>query len=229
MSIWDNLLGRGGSDAANGYLNQIPGQLHGILDPYVNRGNDQYNNLNSVYGSMSSDPAGYLNKMMGQYQQSKGYQLQRDEATRAAGNSAAAGGQRGSLADITNQSRLTDTLMGNDMQEWLKNAMGIQNEGLGGQQHFYDQGYEASTGLAGDLSNVLGSQASNAMAGKNQENAGIQGLFGALLGLGGAGLGGYLGGMGGAAGAGAGGAMMGGGGASPYGDLKRFAGIFGAP
>lgn len=194
MSIWDNLLGRGSSDAASGYLNQIPGELHGIMDPYINRGNDQYGNLNSMYGSMASDPSGYLNKMLSQYQQSKGYQLQRDEATRAAGNSAAAGGQRGSLADITNQSRLTDSLMGNDMQQWLQNAMGIQNEGLAGQQHFYDQGYESSTGLAGDLSNLLGSQASNAFAGRNQENAGIQGLFSALLGAGGATAGQFLGG-----------------------------------
>lgn len=190
MSLWDNLgamvgFGPNPADAASGYLNQIPGQLHQSYDPYIKRGNDQYDWLNKNYSSMGQDPSGYLNQLLKNYQPSQSYKLRQDEATRAAGNSAAAGGTRGSLNDITNQSRLTDYLMGDDMQQYLQNVLGIQNQGMQGGQHFYDQGYGASMGLGSDLSNVLGTQATNAFQGQQSHNQALQSLFNSLIGAGG--------------------------------------------
>lgn len=196
MGLFD-FLGIGGGNPANAakpYIDQIPGQLHQTYDPYINRGNDQYAGLNKQYTSMGQDPTGFLNAMMQSYTPSKSYQLQRDEAMRAAGNTAAAGGMRGSLDDITKQSRLADSLMGQDMQQWLSNAMGIQNQGLQGQQHFYDQGYGMAHDMGGDLANALGTQGQLAYQGRAQENQGISDLLGSLMKIGGAGAGAIAGG-----------------------------------
>ncbi len=194
MSFWDNLLGRGAADAGNSYLKQIPGQLHSIYDPYAQQGKDAYNQLNPQYTQMNQDPTGYLDKIMQQYRPSAGYQLKEQEGLQAAGNSAAAGGMRGSLQDIKNSSRLADSLMGEDMQQWLQNVMGIQGAGMQGQQHFYDTGYNAASNLGGDLSNVLGTQGQLAFQGQSQQNRGIQDLVSGLLGAGAMGAGAYFGG-----------------------------------
>lgn len=91
---------------------------------------------------------------------------QRNEMMQAAANTAAAGGMRGTMSDIESQSgigrqamSLTDRLLQGDMQQWLQNTMGINQAGMQGMQDFYHTGYDASRGLSGDLSNVLGSQA----------------------------------------------------------------------
>ena len=192
--------GKNPADAAMPYLNQIPGMEKGYYDPYIQRGNEAYNAANPQFSAMGTDPAAFLEKLMGKYEPSRGYQLQRDEALKAAGNTAAAGGMRGSLNDISNEARITDTLMGNDMQQWLKNVLGIQTEGLGGLQHTADQGYNASTGLAGDLSNVLGTQAGLAFQGQANQNKSrsdlLSGIMQALGGIAGFGLpgGGTIGG-----------------------------------
>jgi hypothetical protein len=89
---------------------------------------------------------------------------------KAAGNSAAAGGMRGSSQDIGNEAKITDMLMGQDMQNWLQNVLGIQGTGLKGQQDLYNTGFNATHGLAGDLSNVLGTQAQLAFQGQREEN-----------------------------------------------------------
>lgn len=213
MGIFD-LFMPNPSDKASEYLNQIPGQVHDIYDPYVKQGQDAYNQLNPIYGRMGQDPTAFLEQMMKGYAPSRGYQLKRDEALRAAGNTAAAGGMRGSMSDITGQERLASSLMGQDMQQWLNNVMGIQDRGTGGLQNFYNNGFNASNAMAGDLTNALGSSASNAYQGQRNRNQGWSDLLGGALGLGAMGAGSYYGaGAGGAAGGGmgAGGGSMAGG------------------
>jgi hypothetical protein len=156
------------------------------LEPYINRGNEAYGNINPIQTQMAKDPAAFLENIMKNYTPSRSYQLHRDEAQRAAGNTAAAGGMRGSLQDIENESRLTDVLLGQDMQDWLQNVLGIQTRGEAGLGHTADTGFNAATGLTGDLSNVLGTQASLAFQGqanKNQSRSDL--LTGILKALGG--------------------------------------------
>lgn len=182
--------GKNPADAAMPYLNQIPGMEHGAYDPYIQRGNEASNTLTPQFNQMSSDPSAFLESLMKNYQPSRGYQLQNDEMRRSAGNTAAAGGMRGSLNDISNEARISDTLMGNDMQQWLKNVLGIETAGQGGLQHTSDQGFNATQGLTGDLSNVLGTQAGLAFQGQANQNqsrgdmlSGIMKALGAVGGL----------------------------------------------
>lgn len=191
------------ADAANEKLGGIAGMEHGIYDPYINQGNDAYGQLNNVYGQMNQDPAAYLSNMMKSYQPSEGFNFQKDQALKAAGNDAAAGGRRGSTVDIQNQGNLTDTLMSQDMQQWLRNTMGAQGAGMQGMQGLYDTGYKASQGLGNDLSNIAGTQAQLAYQGQAQNAQSQKDMLSNLLGLIGTIWGGVEGGPGGAAAGGA--------------------------
>jgi hypothetical protein len=151
------------ADKAMPYLDQAKG----LYDPYAQQGQAAYNQLNPLYGQMGQDPAAFLENLMKNYEPSRGYQLQRDEGMRALGNSAAAGGMRGSMQDMVNESRLTDNLMGNDMQQWLQNVLGIQGAGMQGLQGFYNTGYDATNNLA----NIFGQQGNLAYNRQNYENA----------------------------------------------------------
>ena len=185
------------ANAGMGYLNQIPGQVGPYYQPYIGYGRNAYDLMNPVLSQMTSDPAGYMKKLMAGYAPSTQYQMDEAAMTKAAGNSAAAGGMRGSSQDINNQAQITDRLMGQDMQQWLNNAMGVQDQGLAGEGHLFDTGFEASKGYADTLANVLGSQSQLAFQGQREKNLDNQDLFSGLIkALGGAG--GLLGGGGGA-------------------------------
>lgn len=208
MTWLDDLLG-GGADpnkAAQQYMSQIPGMEHDIYDPYISQGQGAYGVMSPQFQSMSQDPSAFINQLMGQYEPSKGYQLQRDEALRAAGNTAAAGGMRGSMQDIEGESGLAARLQGQDMQQWLNNVLGVQSQGLQGEQGLYGTGFQASGALGGDLANVLGQQAQYAYQGAQGENQKRAALMQALGQLGGSAVSAGMGGFGGF-----------GGGSSPYG------------
>lgn len=199
---FDFITGRGGKDPAHEagkYLDQIPGVSHGIYDPYIQHGKDAYNTFNPITSSMTTDPAGFLENIMKNYSTSRGFKLKNDQMTQAAGNTAAAGGMRGSMGDIGNQAHITDMLMGDDMQQWLQNVMGIQGRGLQSQEHLYDTGFDASKNLGSDLTNTLGSKATLGYQGALQGNKSHSDMVSALMKLIGGGAGFMAGGPGGAA------------------------------
>lgn len=200
MSIFDYLFGNepNPANSAMPYLNQIPQMEKQYYNPYIQNAQTAYQNLAPSLNQMASSPADYLQQLMQQYQPSREYQLARDEALRAAGNTAAAGGMRGSQQDIENEAKLTDMLMGKDMQQWLSNVLGIQQTGLKGEGGLYDTGFNATRDLSSDLANVLGEQAGLAFQGQREENQRSGDLLSGLGKALGAGLGGWFGGVPGA-------------------------------
>lgn len=182
-SIMEKITGKNPADKAMPYLNQIPGMEKQYLEPYINQGQSQYGNLNNQYGQMGSDPAAFLEQLMGKYQPSQAFQMKNKNALTAAGNTAAAGGYRGTGQDMNDEGQISNTLMNEDMQQWLNNVLGIQGAGLQGQQGLYNTGFNASTGLSGDLANVLGSQASLGFQGQAQKNTNQTDLLKSLLGF----------------------------------------------
>jgi len=201
MGIFDDFFGGNDTnpaDAAMPYYNKIPGMEKENYNPYIQRGNSAYDRFNPIYNSMSSDPAGFLEQIMSKYAPSKSFQLKRDEMNKAAGNTAAAGGMRGSMDDISNEAHISDSLMGDDMQQWLKNVLGIQDTGLEGERHLYDTGYDASKSLTSDLSNVYGTQGSLAFQGQANQNKSRSDMLSSLMKMGAGGAGFYFGGPAGA-------------------------------
>ena len=202
LNAWSAGLLGGSQDpakAANKELDKIPGMEKGYYDPFIQHGKSSYDVFNPVTSQMTSDPAGFLEKMMQSYAPSRGFNLKKDQMLKAAGNSAAAGGMRGSLGDIENESHITDTLMGDDMQQWLQNVFGIQKEGLNSQQHLYDTGYDASKNLAGDLSNVMGTKGTLGFNSAQQHNKSQSDMMATIMKILGGAAGATMGGPGGAA------------------------------
>lgn len=178
--------GKNPADSASPYLNQIPGMEKQYYEPFINQGREAGNTLTPQFNQMSQNPADFLEQLMSKYEPSRAYQLRNEEALRSAGNTAAAGGMRGSLGDIKNESRISDALLGQDMQEWLQNVMGLQHQGQQGLGHQFDTGFAATQGLTGDLSNVLGTQAGLAFQGQaNQNKSRSDALSGILQAIGG--------------------------------------------
>lgn len=171
MGIFDMFSGGSNpADAAMPYLNKVEPLERENYSPYINRGNDAASNLSPQFEQMTKDPAAFLEMLMGSYEPSKGYGLRRDEALRSAGNSAAAGGMRGSINDINNEAHITDSLLSDDMQQWLQNVLGIQGTGMSGESHFADEGYDATKNMTSDLSNLFGTQSQLAFQGAANQN-----------------------------------------------------------
>ena len=184
--------GKNPADAAMQYLNQVPGVEKQYYDPFINYGKQAAATLTPQYNQMTTNPSDFLEGLLRHYEPSRAYQLRNEEALRSAANTAAAGGMRGSLNDIKNESRISDALLGEDMQTWLKNVLGIQGMGEQGLGHQFDTGFNASHTLASDLSNILGTQASLAFQGQANQNKNrsdtLSGILQAIGGIAGFGL-----------------------------------------
>lgn len=186
MSIYGELGklfgGKNPADKANQYIEQIPDIARQYYNPYIERGNKAYEEYDPVISGMTQDPTSYLNKILEGYEPSKGYETKRDEMLRAARNTAAAGGMAGSNQDVSLGTTIVDSLLSQDMQQWLQNVLGIQKTGLAGEQNLMNQGFQASGGLESDLANVLGQQAQYAFQGQREKNQRGQDILKALLG-----------------------------------------------
>lgn len=169
------------SDAAAPYFEQAQRTMKKYAKPFINRGEEQYGGLNDIYMQMRDDPAAFLESIMGNYEPSARYQQALKHGTQAASAAAAAGGYRGAPEDQEMQGRLAQSLMSDDMQNYINNILGIQTQGLGGSQGFYNQGYQAATGLGSDLSNLYSSQGSLAVNDYRQNAQQKQDLQNALL------------------------------------------------
>ena len=203
MSWLSKLFGGGGDsnspmNAANQYLNQIPGVAHQGYDPYVNAGQDASGKTKSQYEDMMNDPTGFINKLMEGYKPSEGYQFQKGQLEKSMGNTAAAGGIAGTPMDQLNQAEGIQGLLGKDMQQFLQNVLGRYDKGLEGEEGIVTRGYDASGKLTDALGGALNQQGGLAFQDQQQKNKNkndLWSMFGKALG---AGVGGYFGGVPGA-------------------------------
>lgn len=186
-------------NSANQYLNQIPGVAHQGYDDYINAGKDASGKTKGKYEDLMNDPTGFINKLMEGYKPSEGYQFQKEQLTKELGNTAAAGGIAGTPQDQMNQGAGVQKLLSGDMQEFLKNVLGVFNTGLEGEEGVATRGYDASGKLTDALGGALNQQGGLAFQDAQQKNKNkndLWSMFGKALG---AGTGFALGGVPGAA------------------------------
>jgi len=180
------LFGGGTSpgDAAMPYLEQMAGNLPQYYQPYMDAGQQALPGLQDQYGQLMNDPGKRMNQIGESFQQSPGLQFQMDQAITGGNRAAAASGMLGSGTSMNDISRNIQGLAQQDYNNWLNNALGMYGQGLSGNQNLYNTGFEASTGLAGNLANIAGSQAQLAyqdQAGKNQaQGSALGGLIGGI-------------------------------------------------
>lgn len=173
------------ANSAMPYLNQIPGIGRQNLDPFIQRGQqaegrapavydqmyneahnmpDLYqNNFPQEYGSMAKNPTEFLDNIMKSYKPSEGYKYKQGKLLGAARNSAASGGFAGTQYDQDQQANMVNGILGGDMQEFLNNILGIQGQGLQGQER------QLAGRERGQERQMLGQQRALAMRGANEE------------------------------------------------------------
>lgn len=178
------------ADAANPYLNQIPGMLQGAYNPYIQAGQQALPQLQQGYGAMMNP--NFINNMGKNFQQSPGYQFQLNQALAGGNRAAAAGGYAGTPAEQQNLAGISSGLANQDYYNWLNHSMNAYNTGIQGEQGLYNTGFNASNELANNMGSALESQANLAYAGQQNQNQMNGGWLGAGLGF----LGNFIGGMG---------------------------------
>lgn len=189
MAFWNN----NPADAAQGYLDQLSPMMQQQYNPYIQAGQQALPQLQQQYQAMLNP--NFINQFGQNFQQSRGYQFQTQQATNAANRAAAAGGMVGSPQEQQNLAGAIGGMANQDYYNWLNHAMNIFGSGLQGEHQLYNTGFNASNELANNLGSIGESQANLAYAGQQNQNQMEGGMFGAGLGFLGSLVGGPLGGM----------------------------------
>ena len=152
------------------YLNQIPGVAHEVYDPYINQGMESSQTANNEYNKMAKDPTSFVDEIMKKYKPSEGYNFKEGRMLGAARNSAASGGFAGTPYDQEQQAELVQGLLGSDMQEFLRNILGVHERGVAGHEGRANRGFNASSFLGDALIGGLNQQGGLAFQGEGQRN-----------------------------------------------------------
>lgn len=183
-SIAGGLFGGGKNpyDAASGHFNQIPKQIKPYLDPYINAGRAALPQLTGEYNNLINNPGAKLNAIGQNYQESPGYQWQKNQALQAATNAQAAGGMAGSGQHQQYAGEIATQLANQDYYNYLSKALGLYGAGLGGLGDINKMGYGASEDMASALYNNQMNQGNLAFAGQAAQNQSKGSQWGDILG-----------------------------------------------
>lgn len=197
----------GNKSKAPGMIDAGFNQAMGYMNPFINMGQNaagQYGaeseRLMGLSGPlreqlmrMMQDPSSLMKSIGSGYTQSPGYKYNVDEATKAMNAASATGGMLGTPAHQKNIAETVSGLAAQDYNNYMSNALGVMNQGLGGAQNMFSQGF----GGMGNMANMGFNAASNAaqMAQQNamqkaqlehalsqQRRSGFMGGLGSLLG-----------------------------------------------
>ena len=176
------------NNAANQYLNQIPGAMQPYYKPYQDAGNAALGKVQGEYGKLIDNPGDMIKNFGSGYQESPGYQFQLQNALKAGQNSSAAGGMLGTGQDQAQAMQTAQGLSSQDYEKYLQHVMDMYGQGLQGEQGLETQGYGANTDYANMLGSLYGQQGQNAYnstQNQNEENAKNWGnVAGGLAGMG---------------------------------------------
>jgi len=151
------LLGHQGYKQAGHSLDDIATMYKNMYNPYIQAGYQSLSDLQDKYGQLM-DPTQHMADIMGHYQESPYAQTQQNELQRALGSTAAAGGFSGSPYHQHQVAQNVQNVLSKDMQNYLKDALGIEQEGISGEQGLEQQGLQSTQQLAEALGGIMGQQ-----------------------------------------------------------------------
>jgi len=136
------------------------------------------------------NPSGFINNLMGKYQESPWARYQQQQAIRAGQNAGSASGLTGSTPMAQFMQQNARNISSQDMNQWLQNVLGINNQygaGLGGLIQGGQTSANALTNLMSHLGDIMGEQAYNKSAASQNDwwnmLGGLGQMAGPLLGL----------------------------------------------
>jgi hypothetical protein len=167
------LFGNSGApygDAMKQYQQWIQ-KAQGAQNPFLQAGQGAIGNYQNWLQSMQN-PSGFINNLMGQYQQSPWAKYQQDQSMRAANNIGSASGLTGSTPLQLQAQQNAQNISSGDMNQWLQNVLGINTQYGAGNQYLMGQGANAAnslTNLYGTAGANMGQMAYGQGAGQNQD------------------------------------------------------------
>jgi hypothetical protein len=184
-SIAGGLFGNGGDsykDAMKQYK-KYADKSSGYQDPFYQSGKNSIPQYEQWLSGMS-DPSQFINNLMGGYSESPYAQYQQQQGMRAAQNIGSATGLSGSTPLMLQSQQNAQDISSKDMDQWLQNVLGINNQ--------YGQGLNTNInrgqGAANNLSNIynnLGNQMGGAAYGAGMANQSqLSNILSGLLGIG---------------------------------------------
>jgi len=176
----------------------------GYQNPFYNAGTGAIGDYQNYLKGMS-DPSQFINDLMGGYNESPYSKYMQDQSMRAAQNMGSASGLSGSTPLTQFAQENAANIASGDMNQWLQNVLGINNQYGGGLEKLMGMGQNSANSLSniyGNLGQQMGGASANSTNFKNKQMSDIfSGLFG---------LAGNMGGMMGGSSGGGGGGDMGG-------------------
>lgn len=111
--------------------NTMPDLYQNMPDLY-NNPNANYSDATSQYANMTNNPMEFVDEIMRGYEPSRGYNFKEKRMRDAMRGTAAAGGFAGTEVDREDQANLVREMLGQDMQQFLTNILGVQSQGASG-------------------------------------------------------------------------------------------------
>jgi hypothetical protein len=153
----------------------------GYQNPFYNAGTgaipDYQNYLNNM-----KDPSKFINDLMGGYEESPYSKYLQDQSMRAAQNMGSANGLSGSTPLTQFAQENSSNLSSADMDKWLQNVLGINNQYGGGLEKLLGMGQNSAntlTSLYENMGNQMGGAAAGSQNYKNKQlNDILSGIFG---------------------------------------------------
>lgn len=99
------------------------------------------------------DPSGFINNLMGQYQESPYAKYLQQQSMNAGQNEASASGLMGSTPLIQQMQQNAGNISSGDMGSWLQNVLGINSNYGTGQNNLMQGGQNAANALSGNYTN----------------------------------------------------------------------------
>lgn len=174
------------ADAANSYINQIPGATQQYQQPWFQYGQNALPELQGQYGELLNNPGGKLNSIGEGFHESPGFKFALQQALQGSGHAAAAGGMAGSPQHEQQNMQLASDIGNQDYYNWLGQATGLYGQGLQGEQGFATMGQQSGQNMSDMIAQALAQQGNYAyegQAGKNTANNSLYSGLGSGLGL----------------------------------------------
>lgn len=135
----------------------------GVQQPYLDAGKEGLGNYQDWLKGQK-DPSGFINNLMGNYQESPYAHMLQQQAMNAGNNSASASGMMGSSALMQQQMQNAGQIASGDMNQWLQNVLGINTQYGQGENNLMQGGQNSANKLLdmySNMGNKMGEQSYN--------------------------------------------------------------------
>lgn len=170
--------------AAQNQYNQYMGQGMQYGQPFYQAGVNTLPQYQNALNTMSN-PSAYINNLMSQYQQSPWAQWQIQQGIKAGNNAASAGDIQGMQPGGAEQKALaqySEGISSQDIQNYINNAMGVQNAYLGGLGGITNIGAQQGQDYMNYLQNQAANNAQLTLGGQQAQQQGQSQGWGNIIG-----------------------------------------------